>query len=480
MLKKTVSRNSPCPCGSGKKYKFCCLNKEVHGTQDPLWRQLRQVDEKIVHQLFTYARDTYGEEAIYEAWDDFINYREDMEFDFDSPHNRAFFPWFLFNWQPEEWEEEDADESEYDDTVGSTVAGSFMEKHHRRLSKMERRFVELCVATDFSFHEVLKCQPGEGFILRDILLEREVFVTEHSASEAAQKGDILFAKVIQYDRIGLMVGCGPVLIPPVYKPSMIDLRAFMQTESGDLTEEDFPEWDVEIRDIYFDIYDRMHTPPEIFNTDGDPFCLHDLCFKITSPQRAFESLKSLAIDVAEDELLQRAEFDDEGNLKKIEIPWRRKGQSKIPGSDYTLLGSMSIEDTKLKVTINSENRAVKIRKEIEERLGDQVTYQSMEVKSVESLLEGKPDTPTEELDHAKHPDLEKVMDKMLASHWKKWIDENIPALGGITPRQAIKDKDGREKVIALLDDFVRHEERREGGVSQLKYIQQVRKKLGLE
>ena len=26
---KKVSRNDPCPCGSGKKYKNCCLNKEV-------------------------------------------------------------------------------------------------------------------------------------------------------------------------------------------------------------------------------------------------------------------------------------------------------------------------------------------------------------------------------------------------------------------------------------------------------------------
>jgi hypothetical protein len=25
-----VARNEPCPCGSGKKYKHCCLQKEVH------------------------------------------------------------------------------------------------------------------------------------------------------------------------------------------------------------------------------------------------------------------------------------------------------------------------------------------------------------------------------------------------------------------------------------------------------------------
>ncbi|RLG15347.1 MAG: hypothetical protein DRN71_01585 [Candidatus Nanohalarchaeota archaeon] len=28
MLKSSVGRNDPCPCGSGKKYKKCCLNKE--------------------------------------------------------------------------------------------------------------------------------------------------------------------------------------------------------------------------------------------------------------------------------------------------------------------------------------------------------------------------------------------------------------------------------------------------------------------
>ncbi|MBR2386384.1 SEC-C domain-containing protein [bacterium] len=26
-LPKDVGRNDPCPCGSGKKYKNCCLNK---------------------------------------------------------------------------------------------------------------------------------------------------------------------------------------------------------------------------------------------------------------------------------------------------------------------------------------------------------------------------------------------------------------------------------------------------------------------
>jgi hypothetical protein len=34
--KDIPGRNRPCPCGSGKKYKMCCLNKEV--LNDPTTR----------------------------------------------------------------------------------------------------------------------------------------------------------------------------------------------------------------------------------------------------------------------------------------------------------------------------------------------------------------------------------------------------------------------------------------------------------
>ncbi len=33
MYHNRVSRNDPCPCGSGKKYKHCCLPKEVAARQ---------------------------------------------------------------------------------------------------------------------------------------------------------------------------------------------------------------------------------------------------------------------------------------------------------------------------------------------------------------------------------------------------------------------------------------------------------------
>ena len=33
MSHKKLSRNAPCPCGSGKKHKHCCLAREERGSQ---------------------------------------------------------------------------------------------------------------------------------------------------------------------------------------------------------------------------------------------------------------------------------------------------------------------------------------------------------------------------------------------------------------------------------------------------------------
>jgi uncharacterized protein len=35
-MKEKVGRNDPCPCGSGKKYKSCCLGKSSSGKKHKL------------------------------------------------------------------------------------------------------------------------------------------------------------------------------------------------------------------------------------------------------------------------------------------------------------------------------------------------------------------------------------------------------------------------------------------------------------
>jgi hypothetical protein len=50
MAQRKHPRNAPCPCGSGKKYKHCCLKKGFAGVEDeqgPAFRDVPLPDETV-------------------------------------------------------------------------------------------------------------------------------------------------------------------------------------------------------------------------------------------------------------------------------------------------------------------------------------------------------------------------------------------------------------------------------------------------
>ncbi|MCB5288434.1 MAG: SEC-C domain-containing protein [Candidatus Cloacimonetes bacterium] len=48
-----ISRNAPCPCGSGQKYKKYCLPKE--DSQDFSYRRISQTFQSLTGKLMTFA-----------------------------------------------------------------------------------------------------------------------------------------------------------------------------------------------------------------------------------------------------------------------------------------------------------------------------------------------------------------------------------------------------------------------------------------
>jgi len=118
-----------------------------------------------------------------------------------------------------------------------------------------------------------------------------------------------------------------------------------------------------------------------------------------------------------------------------------------------------IDGTTLRIEINSEARAKTIRKEIKKRLGNRARYKTTEIQSPEAMMgnrqDGEAGSPDEGMDHdelMQIPEVRQHMEDMLNAHWEDWVDLKIPALGGQTPREAVKTSDGRESVEALLLD----------------------------
>lgn len=458
-------RNDPCPCGSGKKYKQCCLKTEQTQPEDDfLWRRIRRAIEGSPAKLIEFSGSHFGKEALLEAWDEFLppwGDELDEPFSPDTPHMPIFMPWFFFDWLP----------APHDTTVnpealdGRTLAQAYLDKKGRHLDPLYVRYLEQCCVAPFSFYDVMEVSPGTGFILRDIFTGEEITITEHSGSHHTRVGDIMFAKVVKIDRVAMLEASAPVMFPPIEKSDILDLRRKIQNRKLPLTPELLKDYVYEMLDIYHDITERLLNPsmPQLQNTDGDPLLPHRLVYEIESPRAAFAALCPLCLTSTAEDLLADAESDASGNLHKIEFSWQKKGNKKHKEWNNTVLGHIRIDGKTMNIEVNSENRAQKIRSLVEEMLPG-ARYKTTVIESPEAKLiqmkkeEGSAQAKQRQKEQGEfnsRPEVQAQLAAYLRQHYRKWPEEKLPALNGKTPLQAVKTKDGKEMVEALLMEFER-------------------------
>lgn len=487
-----IGRNDPCPCGSGKKYKHCCHDKEVHSSipdawgQDPEWSNIRLTEGKLIDAIIGFGIKECGDDFLQDALDEFGIWGEHSV---DEQHLETIvIPWVAFNWTPET-AEIGPDGLEI---VEQPLGLHFLDENAGRLDDYEQRFILAACAEPFSFFAVTGVVAGKSMELRDIFLDRTFTVKEAKASTTLKRGDILFARVVLLDGQAIVVGMAPLAIPPTEHTRFLDIRdeikKEMRDEGFEFNLEGVREWDLEMRDAYFSAAEFLTNPPrpELQNTDGDPISFVKLHFELRcSPQEAFDGLRSLAL--YQEGILEDATRDENGNLLEVNFDWMRKGNKKHKSWDNTVLGSLEIKGKTLTVEVNSEKRAKKIQSEIAKRLGKKAAFKRAVHESVDAKLEemqaqsGSPafeQSLREQEEFASRPEVQAIVKAQMEAHWEAWYNERVPALQNKTPLEAARTKAGRERLEALLIDF----ERRNEVVAQpfLRVdIEAMRKKLGL-
>jgi hypothetical protein len=118
--------------------------------------------------------------------------------------------------------------------------------------------------------------------------------------------------------------------------------------------------------------------------------------------------------------------------------------------DGTLvLGSIELEKKALVLGVNSRQRADLGRALLSEILGRRVGQPSVKAESVEQLMASRDDAEPQELDISEEERCAIIHDQM-ERHYRNVLDEPVPALGGETPRAAVKTAGGRVKVAEWL------------------------------
>ena len=487
--REKVGRNDACPCGSGKKYKHCCL-KEQPPSQYRLWQQQHEASAELSRELMKFAVSRFGN-RVEDAWQDF-NMGNAGHFLDERPRSLAqedqiFMPYFLFHWDPDE-----TPEDEKNARSGGLVARAYLREQASDPSPMKRALLDQATTQPMSFYEILWCRPGEQVTVRDILIGAEFEVVERSASQTLRQGDIVYGQI--WGLPGLAVfGCSaPHCIPPSRKAAIFRLRNNLRTLSGRrqaLTPEDLWGHADIVRAEYIAIRDALYMPPRLCNTDGDPVLLHTLTFRVESAQATFDALAPLAEGRSREELLEEAELDGKGQVHRANIDWIRVGRNpRMKSWDNTILGHIQIVGTSLVAEVNSAKRAKRLRKEIEARIGGAAMHEKTSVRTVDEAIiaaKGSASTKPEPRDRAKEemlndPEVREQLQAIVRRQTEAWVRQKIPILGGRTPLQAVREPEGREIVESLLLEWERRELNQPANPSMIRLdIDAIRKLLNL-
>lgn len=446
-----IGRNSPCPCGSGKKYKQCCLKTET--SVDP-YDRLRSLEGALIPKLLRFAKEEYGQDDFFEtAWKE---WRPGASSSFDDDEHgyetQVYLPWYLFT------------------SMRPPLAGDGHQVPSRAfvasrkgtyLSSEERKFIELTEAAPFTFYTVEEVKPNYSFTLRDVLRQEFVEVRERSGTRFTELGNILFGRHVTFDGTTFMMGMSPQQFEATDLVKVVALRKKIQERLGvrPLTEEVLVRSADAVAALYREMRDQTINPqaPNIQNTDGNTYLPQKLHFKTdVSIEQAFSRLEELAVGTDKKALREDFECDSNGKVVKAYLPWLRRGNAKFKTWDNTILGNIDITEGKIIVEVNSENRAEKIRTEIERKLGRLVTYQTKLLEPIDHLLQGRSysralamDTQFIRADFSGQEG-KRLQERSVNRHWREWAVSPLDCLGGKSPQEAAKDDEGRELLEALF------------------------------
>ena len=436
-----VGRNDPCPCGSGKKYKRCCLLTRESASASPddgaandrgiKPSPLHDLDERLVARIATYAAGRFGPDWFRSAISHFFN---------QDPGALAG-PWALHGHAIE----------------GKTVAQWYAEEHGANLTLAESAWLEAQRSSWLSVWEVQDVDPGRSVTLLDLLTGERRVVQETLASRSLGPRDSVLARVVDCEGVSVFCGLYPRALPPREAASVVaQARGKLRRKSNVPIDR--------VRDPAIGRYLVSRTEaelersdgagkvrPALKNSDGDDLLM------------ATDTYACRPADIPKiEQTLRRAnDIVDDGRLARGGRGFTilRTVGGKRPVDGATVLGRIELEPGSMRVETNSLPRANAVRLRLESLLGPLVERLGRALDDPGEHIgasSGAAPPPTP-------PELVALVAQSKAKHYSTWIDTPLPALEGRTPREAVRSSLGRKLTDVLLKEMEWREARQPKG-----------------
>jgi hypothetical protein len=420
-----AGRNDPCPCGSGRKYKRCCLDGEPALAFTPADRE-RALD-KLTDFAFRSGLDQDRLTAGVSFWSGWLDAHGEEEgqpaMDLEESI-AAFNAWFAFD---------------FPTANGATVLDLMLRRAGADLARGEREYLERMRHTHLRPYQVTDATPGEGLRLIDLWTGKQVWVRERLGSGQLVRWDLLAVRLMRGAEGHQVMDGMPYLYPVASKNLLLRAlrrahRAFRRAAPFAGLTFFFRHAGPMFHHFWLETV-ALRKLPRLVTAEGDPLIF---------ARAIFDVLDTRAVQAALEQHPDLACEDDGGYVWLEDAPSFRRG-----------LGRFALEADRLVFETQSEKRVARGREFLESLAGDAVRFRLTEYEDPERAMERLASSPGREAEaDAVPPEVAaEVVAGFYEQHYRRWLDEPVPALGNRTPREAASLARVRPKLVALLQEF---------------------------
>jgi hypothetical protein len=456
----SVGRNDPCPCGSGRKFKKCCLGKSAAGsgafTVEERWSALNGVFRFSARPEFAEDQEVANLAFWADRLDDLTD-DEAKELGGLEQSQAGFLEWFAFDVLL---------------ASGRTVVDLFLDRHGDRLRSGELRYLERMRRTHLRPYEVAAVKVDEGLVLTDLWANKRIRVRERAATHQIVQWDVIAARIILGPRGDPQFGSSPYLYPPSAKePLLKALRRAHRDLARRVRKDDetarFKRAGMLYHLLWLDHVVRRPRPT-LVTAEGDEGVLARVVFDVKD-QAVVDAALADHPDLARQDDGSYVWLETGGAVRRR--PTRRAANAieitstrfDAGGAGRRSLGTVVPGADRLVFEATSKPRAEQGRAMIEALAGAAVAYRATRYEDVGQAMKRRPAETPRESDIP--PEVAaQLTGQLYEEHYRKWVDASLPALGGRTPREAAGLKSARPKLVALLKTMenTSARERREG------------------
>ncbi len=385
-----AERNDPCPCGSGRKFKACCLN-----------------DPKVPLEVCS-------------GW----LYRKIMAFMFRPPW-RALVTDLLELADEAGNEEIEVDLTSMLADVAAFEGGAieeFVEHRGVLLPPDECDLARSWVDSRLALWEVVEVEPGRSLTVRDTRSGDRIVVTERTSSRTLRPGGYLLARVV-------VAGTQHQIIGPPLETKLRHRESLLRLFDGDPEAYDLAWW-----------FGMAFSPPRLTNREGEETVF---CRAVLRPEATRGEELAASLDVLYGE-------SDDGTWTDTTTVY----------DEVIVRGFVRRDGKTLVVETTSVERFDRMLHDLREAVaGGFEILEEERLPPAEALARHREDNGDQEIPEPadQSPEMAQALRDMMRQREDAWLDERIPALAGLTPRQAADDPTRREDLLALLNEFDRAE-----------------------